>query len=78
MLKSGPDKREIEMKANVKPDLRPCPFCGGEAEILAVPGYYDQGKQSAWVVKCTAGCCNQMPHTSKQAALEAWNRRADG
>lgn len=65
------------MKANVKPDLRPCPFCGSKAELLIVPGYFDQGNQSGWVVKCTAGCCNQMPHALKQDAAEAWNRRVE-
>lgn len=55
-------------------ELKPCPFCGGKADVLIVPSYLEGGK-SGWLVKCLCGCCNQMPHMSKQEAMEAWNRR---
>lgn len=57
-------------------ELKRCPFCGGEAELLIVPGYFKQGlSSSGWIVKCLNGCCNQMPHASDHDAIEAWNRR---
>lgn len=59
-------------------DLKPCPFCGGKAELIIVPGYFKQGlSSSGWLVKCLAGCCNQMPYTSDHDAIDAWNRRAE-
>jgi len=58
--------------------LKPCPFCGGKAELIIVPGYFNQGlSSSGWLVKCLAGCCNQMPYGSDHDAVEAWNRRAE-
>ena len=52
--------------------LKPCPFCGGEAELLIVPG-----RVASWLVKCKKGCCNQMPHVSDHDAIEEWNTRWD-
>jgi len=58
-------------------ELKPCPFCGGKADLIIVPGYFQQGlSSSGWLVKCLAGCCNQMPYASDHDAIEAWNRRA--
>jgi transcriptional regulator with XRE-family HTH domain len=58
-------------------DLKTCPFCGGMAELIIVPGYFDNGKASGYLVKCTEGCCNQMPYTSEPEAVDAWNWRAE-
>lgn len=52
--------------------LKPCPFCGGKAELLIVPN----GK-AEWIIKCKNKCCNQFPHESKGDAINAWNRRAN-
>ena len=54
------------------PDLKPCPFCGGKAELLIVPG-----RIAHWVVKCRKGCVNTCQYISDHDAVEAWNRRAD-
>ena len=53
-------------------ELKPCPFCGGEAEIISGFG----GKYTAQCKKggCMAGilwCPN------KDSAIKAWNRRAE-
>ena len=58
-----------------KNELKPCPFCGGKAELIIVPGYFNK-TESGWLVKCRNGCCNQMPYVSDHDAIDAWNRRA--
>ena len=61
-------------------ELKPCPFCGGKAEIVVV----EKGFQS--VVVCTTHYCGFMRvsfnngETDKSVARRlavAWNRRAD-
>lgn len=58
--------------------LKPCPFCGGEAEILCVPNYFKQGLSlTGWLVKCLNGCVNQAPRHSVHDAIVAWNMRVE-
>ena len=60
-----------------KPELKPCPFCGGEALTI----YWDGSK--TYSVGCVnTFVCHGGTHTSKiyrteQEAAEAWNRRAE-
>ena len=55
-----------------KPDLRPCPFCGGD-EIYVVPVAASRGR-AAMCQKCLA----EGPYErTKEKAGEAWNRRAE-
>lgn len=53
--------------------LKPCPFCGGPAEIVdnsrCVPNTY---LVSCWWCGAQTDCDD-----SKEGAAEAWNRRAD-
>lgn len=51
-------------------DLKPCPFCGGEAELAGVnaPEFW------VWCPSCKASTA---AHTGKQSAIEAWNTRAE-
>ena len=54
-------------------ELKPCPFCGGEAEL-----YEDVGGYSVDCGVCGAGIGyfgNGLPD-AKVAAMAAWNRRA--
>lgn len=57
-----------------RPDLRPCPFCGGRAEIVR----RETGKQY-YLARCASLDCyggwNCMPHKTPDEAAEAWNRR---
>lgn len=59
-------------------ELKPCPFCGGEANIAyEARRRYDKDK---WVdgVRVYCGTCEaQMFYTSEKLAVEAWNRRKD-
>ena len=50
-------------------DLKPCPFCGGEASIYEeIPGGY--------IVQCH-DCCGQIGIMTIEHAIAAWNARAD-
>lgn len=58
-------------------ELKPCPFCGGEASFMTIKKPYGEcadGSEAVWLRcencgACTNVCC------SRQAAVEAWNRR---
>lgn len=54
--------------------LKPCPFCGGEAEIIKSFLY---GKVAGYVPNCKKCGCQLPMYTSKQNAKNAWNRRAN-
>lgn len=51
------------------PDLKPCPFCGGEAKFNLFCGNY--------CVTCTAcmGGVFPFPRSTKEEAAKNWNRR---
>lgn len=50
--------------------LKPCPFCGGEANR-----YY--GSRDAYGVCCTKCTAKVYGYWTKGAATRAWNRRAN-
>ena len=52
-------------------ELKPCPFCGGEAEIF----YSDV--HMAFFVHCKHCIASIHPFPDKEVAIEAWNRRVD-
>lgn len=50
-------------------EMKPCPFCGGKAELVSV-GKYE------WFAKCHKGCVEQTHlYKAKSSAVKAWNRR---
>jgi Lar family restriction alleviation protein len=56
-------------------ELKPCPFCGGEAEIKKTKQCWTE----AYSVVCKdKGCRGHAvkPLRDKEAAIVAWNRRA--
>jgi len=52
-------------------ELKPCPFCGGEAEVKFFLGNY--------FVACKGCPGSTFPYKgmTEEEAVEAWNRRAD-
>lgn len=60
-------------------ELKPCPFCGGEAEFIQerILGLY-----TVWCKKCKCQTSRQFDfgtglEVSKRKAADVWNRRAD-
>lgn len=60
-------------------ELKPCPFCGGEAELH--PTYdMDTNEVDGWFVWCNNDTCECKPETgqffTEAEAIAAWNSRA--
>lgn len=55
-------------------DLKPCPFCGGEAHLRQ-----DASHSKAWFIGCNTEDCFGEIHwaQTKAEAITAWNTRAD-
>lgn len=49
-------------------ELKPCPFCGGEAHIITAVG-------ESWV-RCDKCRATTEAYTDEQLTIAAWNRRA--
>ena len=57
-------------------DLKPCPFCGGEAEeITERYGEYSPVMDENFIVQCMVCLTQTAPRISKKAAIAAWNKR---
>lgn len=55
-------------------DLKPCPFCGGEAFVQK---FRIDGTGRFFISVACRVCFAQTGHRTKEAyAIEAWNRRA--
>lgn len=63
------------------PELKPCPFCAGEAFLHEIPPHkhllatFMPDHKGSWVIEC-AGCGIGIINEGKDAVIEAWNRRA--
>lgn len=56
-------------------ELKPCPFCGGEAKKQAVKTTILG--DTYWGIKCTKCNCGTVGYLNYNYAIKAWNRRAN-
>jgi Lar family restriction alleviation protein len=58
-------------------ELKPCPFCGGKAELNVDPeAIVDiEGRRWAFTVSCNRCCAASGLTYLPEKAVEAWNRR---
>ncbi len=63
--------KPVGEEAEEEPELKPCPFCGGEANAFTLSGDYYTSQQV-----CCEGCsaCGPAEDTCR-TAIDAWNRR---
>lgn len=54
-------------------ELKPCPFCGGKAELNVYP--FDT--RNEYQVECENCFCQTYVYDTEQDAIEAWDRRAE-
>ena len=58
-------------------ELKPCPFCGGKAEV-DTPTYWDGAKgRKTYAISCKSCRCRTPDYMGLVGAIEAWNRRAE-
>lgn len=53
-------------------DLKPCPFCGGEAEILVDS---DRTSSKPWSLRCTGCGVDLRWYATQQEVRARWNMR---
>jgi hypothetical protein len=49
-------------------DLLPCPFCGGNSEIVKLVNHFK--------ARCSNYCYVEMIHTEEKYVIQKWNTRA--
>ena len=67
------------MEAEVRDELKPCPFCGGEADmnfIVPIGGNFNTYMVGCLDVECRGTSFGmQLGYRTVERAIEAWNRR---
>lgn len=65
-------------------ELKPCPFCGGEAGINLIGNMYTKTRKAEVMCKTFGCCCTQTVGAIRHdlewcesAVIKKWNRRAD-
>jgi Lar family restriction alleviation protein len=56
-------------------ELKPCPFCGGEAFLAEYDYALDNGYIATHFVECNGCSVTTFEYDSPEEAAEAWNRR---
>ena len=55
--------------------LKPCPFCGGRAEIFERGSERQVARSRYFYVNCLPCDCEGPPGLTKRVAWDAWNKR---
>jgi len=57
-------------------DLKPCPFCGGEAAIAEIP---DTHNNNVWLMPVCIHCDCKLDNgwRTQKEVIDIWNRRAE-
>lgn len=58
-------------------ELKPCPFCGGQAELIETMGSQAAAFSPYFRVTCTDCGIHQDQWDERKLAISAWNTRAD-
>lgn len=62
-------------------ELKPCPFCGGEASFKKHSFYYDKERSfsdNTYGISCNNCFAESYQfYQTKEKAIEAWNRRVE-
>lgn len=58
-----------------KPELRPCPCCGGNADLDSYPGSEWTVSGTYHCVRCSVCYLRTCDYSSAKRAVETWNRR---
>ena len=70
----GAEDRYVSQDEGTAGDLKPCPFCGGEAEIIHLDDGDNAGGSCVCCTKCQAS--GNVEFGRKENFVENWNRRA--
>ena len=58
-------------------ELKPCPFCGGEAFVSECLYSCEPGRITTKVVECNGCHTTTFEYDTKEEAIEAWNNRTE-
>lgn len=57
-------------------ELKPCPFCGGEAEVVHNEYRKNFRKKEYWYIRCACCRATSAATFTEGDAVRDWNRRA--
>ena len=58
-------------------ELKPCPFCGGEARISEKIVEYNGKRINEYMCYCSSCFCSTPPFPIKDDAINVWNKRSN-
>lgn len=59
----------------IKKDIKPCPFCGGEAELHNCAEMLDVTNVTGVGIHCTKCHIATIPYKTEDDAIDVWNNR---